>query len=196
LTSEFSRFMAIAAPTAACPPIAKPDDAALVWPRWYARSHRLTLSSAPGESSVFVSMILPPSSASFAPEPTNACTMLSIIDSATDASTEMSLCEVLFCGSVETPPIWGVVTATLSLRAIGSLPATDTASMSLRSSESTVSASASTNRLSPKIASQRMSTVEIAADAPTPTDLPPESPLPSLFFCAMPFLSAEALAVV
>ena len=116
--------------------------------------------------------------------------------SATDASTAMSFSVVLFCGSVEAPPSSGGVFATLSRRARGSLPATDTESMSLRSSATTLSAPASTWRLSPRMALTSEVIVETAAEAPTPTDLPPLLPLPFLFLIAMPFLSAEALAVV
>ncbi len=87
----------------------------------------------------------------------------------------------------------GVMTLTASLRAIGSEPAIETESMSFRASEVTASVPAFTDRYAPTDAVASTSMIEIAAEAPTPTDVPEEL---LLSLTALPFLSAEAVAVV
>ena len=114
--------------------------------------------------------------------------------SATAASTEISLVVVLLAaGCVTSWPIPGVVTFTASLRAIGSEPAMVTESISFRASEVMESVPAESCRYLPSVALASTSTMEIAADAPTPTDVPE---LLSLSLTGLPFLSAEAVAVV
>ena len=139
-----------------------------------------------------------------APASTSACTLLSTMARATEASAEMPLVLVpalaasacaLRAAAFPALPSVGTACIALSRRAMGSLPATEMVSTSLRRRAKTSNEAAVRSRPAPSVARTSAVSRLSAKDAPTPTEVP--GLLTVRILAMLPStLSAEPLAVV